>query len=79
MHDKDHLIQRFNEHVEEVKNSIPESRLLVFQVKEGWKPLCEFLDAPLPDAPFPHINDTEATKDIINQIIAHGPQKVFGL
>gem|GEM_PF-2461499 len=31
----DHLIRRFNENVEEVKNSIPESSLLVFQVKVG--------------------------------------------
>ena len=43
MHDKDHLIRRFNEHVEEDRNSIPESRLLVFEVKSGWGPLCDFL------------------------------------
>jgi hypothetical protein len=26
----------------------------VFHVADGWKPLCEFLDAPVPDEPFPH-------------------------
>lgn len=79
MHDRDHLIRRFNEHVEEVKQSIPPDRLLVFEVKNGWKPLCEFLGAPIPASPFPNINDTEETKEIIKQIIAHGPEKVFGM
>ena len=79
MHDKEHLIRRFNEHVEEVRSSIPESRLLIFEVKSGWEPLCEFLETAVPDAPFPHINDTQATKDIISQIIANGPETVFGV
>lgn len=33
--------------------------LLVFDVKEGWQRLCEFLDKPVPkDTPFPHSNKT---------------------
>jgi hypothetical protein len=78
MHDKGHLIQRFQEHTEEVRNSIPASRLMVFEVKEGWRPLCEFLDLPEPDADFPFINDTEATKEILNKIIMEGFEAVFG-
>ena len=78
MHDKTHLIQRFREHIEEVRNTIPASRLLVFQVKQGWGPLCEFLERPEPDADFPFLNDEEATKDIINKIISEGFEAVFG-
>jgi hypothetical protein len=78
MHEREHLIRRFNEHIEEVRNSIPASRLLVFEVKDGWGPLCEFLGKPVPDTEFPFINDTEATKDIINKIIAEGSEAVFG-
>lgn len=78
MHDKAHLIQRFHEHIEDVRRSIPASRLLVFEVKEGWQPLCEFLERPVPDTPFPSINDTEATREIINQIMAKGFEAVFG-
>ena len=29
---------------------------LVFNVKDGWGPLCEFLGKPVPDADFPHVN-----------------------
>jgi hypothetical protein len=32
---------------------------LVFDVAEGWAPLCRFLDVPVPDGPFPHMNSTE--------------------
>ena len=33
-------------------------RLLVFDVKEGWEPLCAFLGVPVPAGePFPHVND----------------------
>jgi hypothetical protein len=44
---------------EEVRATIPTERLLVFDVAEGWAPLCRFLDVPVPDTPFPHMNSTE--------------------
>lgn len=34
-------------------------RLLVFTVKDGWEPLCEFLGVPVPDTEFPRANDAE--------------------
>ena len=48
----------FNEHVEEVKSFVPSDRLLVFDVRDGWNPLCTFLNKPVPDVPFPCVNDT---------------------
>lgn len=77
MHDKEHLIQRFQEHIEEARNAIPASRLLIFEVKEGWGPLCEFLELPQPDGDFPFVNDEEATKDILNKIIEEGFEVIF--
>jgi hypothetical protein len=38
----------FNRWVEEVKATVPKDRLLVFEAKQGWKPLCEFLNLPEP-------------------------------
>ena len=37
---------------------MPAGRLLVFDVREGWAPLCEFLGAPVPAHTFPNINDS---------------------
>ena len=47
----------FIAHNEAVQAEIPADRLLVYQVKEGWEPLCRFLDKSLPADPFPRSND----------------------
>lgn len=55
--DRDALIKSFIAHNEAARAVIPDKQLLVFEVKEGWGPLCGFLDAPAPDEPFPRTND----------------------
>lgn len=46
----------FRRRTEEVLNALPAERVLVFDVAEGWEPLCAFLGAKVPDEPFPHHN-----------------------
>jgi hypothetical protein len=59
--DREHAIGFFHRHVADVKANVPADRLLVFDVRQGWEPLCEFLDVPVPqDQPFPRLNDREA-------------------
>jgi hypothetical protein len=59
--DRAHVLTVFAEHNQAVRETIPPDRLLVFDVKEGWAPLCAFLGVPVPeDEPFPHVNDTAA-------------------
>ena len=48
----------YYEHIECVKKIIPTEKLLIYNVKEGWGPLCEFLDVEVPGIPFPKVNDT---------------------
>jgi hypothetical protein len=55
--DRDGLIRAFMAHNDAVKTTIPASQLLVYEVREGWGPLCEFLDVPLPSEDFPRTND----------------------
>lgn len=51
---------------DEVIATIPAERLLVWQPADGWTPLCEFLELPIPEDPLPHVNDTGAfTEGII--------------
>lgn len=47
----------FRRHTEAVKAAIAPERLLVYEVREGWAPLCTFLFVPVPDEPFPAQND----------------------
>jgi Sulfotransferase domain len=54
-----HMIEVYNRHNEEVVRTIPPGRLLVFDTKDGWAPLCEFLKVPVPDVAFPLLNTTE--------------------
>ena len=56
---EDHMISVFEHHNEEVRRTIPKDRLLVFDAKQGWEPLCAFLGVPVPGTPFPHNNTTE--------------------
>lgn len=53
------MIAVFERHNAEVRRVIPRDRLLVFEAKEGWEPLCRFLDVPVPATPYPRTNTTE--------------------
>ena len=55
--DKAYAIEVYERHNDEVKRRVPSERLLVYEVKEGWGPLCEFLGVPEPEEPFPRLND----------------------
>lgn len=57
--DKGHVIATYKRHNEEVKATLPHSRLLVYDSPQGWGPLCEFLNVPVPATPFPKTNSTE--------------------
>ncbi len=60
INDPDRALRTFTEHIDEVKAAIAPERLLVFDVRQGWEPLCEFLAVPVPDEPFPRGNDAAA-------------------
>jgi hypothetical protein len=58
--DRDAAVKIFEEHNDAVRREIPAERLLVFEVAQGWEPLCAFLGVPVPSTPFPRLNDTAA-------------------
>ena len=62
--DPAHAVDIFNRHTAEVMEKIAPDRLLVFDVRQGWEPLCAFLDKPVPDAPFPRTNSRDEFDDI---------------
>jgi hypothetical protein len=49
-------MERWNQ---EVIDTVPSDRLLVWNPKDGWEPLCEFLELDVPGEPLPNVNDTE--------------------
>jgi Sulfotransferase domain len=66
--DKAHTIEVFNRHTQEVRDAIDHARLLVFDVREGWAPLCRFLEVAVPDVPFPKLNDTASTQAMMRML-----------
>lgn len=64
MEDPSRAVKLYDEHIEEVKRYVPAHQLLVFNVKQGWEPLCAFLDKPIPGEAFPHVNSSEEMKNI---------------
>jgi hypothetical protein len=66
--DRQHCQDVFTDHIHAVRETIASEQLLVFDVKQGWQPLCAFLGVPVPrDEPFPHVNDTAAFKTDIQE------------
>lgn len=59
------VYEEWNAHV---RRTVPGDRLLVFNVKQGWAPLCEFLGKPVPEGPFPNVNDTADFKRSVRRV-----------
>lgn len=63
--DKQFAIDVYNRHNEDVKSKVPADKLLVYEIKQGWEPLCEFLEVPVPDGPLPHLNDATSFRAMV--------------
>ena len=70
VHGRDHLIATFERHSAEVRAAVPPGKLLVFEARDGWPPLCRFLGVPVPDEPYPHVNSEAETQALLDTIIA---------
>jgi Sulfotransferase domain len=57
--DKESALAAYRRRTEEVRAAFPPERLLVFDVTQGWEPLCAFLNVATPNEPFPRVNSTE--------------------
>lgn len=65
--DRDHAIAVYEAHLDDVQRTVPSDRLLVFDVAQGWEPLCRFLDCPVPPGePFPRLNDRRSFARIVS-------------
>jgi hypothetical protein len=51
---------KYKEHYQHVKAITPPDKLLEYTLGSGWEPLCTFLGKPVPNEPFPRVNDRQA-------------------
>ncbi len=66
MPDRAHAVAQYEAHLRRVQAEVPPERLLLFSVKDGWEPLCTFLGVPVPDVPFPRVNERRTFRRTIN-------------
>ncbi|KAH8816737.1 P-loop containing nucleoside triphosphate hydrolase protein [Xylogone sp. PMI_703] len=66
----------FKKYYEEIRQIVPKENLLEFEVSQGWGPLCKFLEVPIPDRPFPHVNDTEAFSERVGIMMREAMKRV---
>jgi hypothetical protein len=63
MSEREHATRIFREHIAKVESEIPAERLLTFDWRDGWQPLCEFLGVEVPETPFPRTNSSREFVD----------------
>lgn len=61
------LARAMDRYNDQVRRSVPAGRLLVWSPADGWEPLCEFVGAPVPSAPLPHVNDRVTFADRVTE------------
>lgn len=74
LHDRDAMVEGYERHCDAVRTTVPPDRLLEFDVKQGWAPLCRFLDAAMPTGPFPRVNSRDETAAILAAILDVDPE-----
>nr|BAJ05881.1 hypothetical protein [Streptomyces sp. SANK 60405] len=69
--DRAHAIAVFEDHIRRVRAAVPADRLLVYDVRQGWEPLCAFFGRPVPpDTDFPHLNDRARFQELLSRRFA---------
>ncbi|KAI0469665.1 hypothetical protein GGR56DRAFT_679172 [Xylariaceae sp. FL0804] len=73
-------IDVWNGHMQHLRQVVPPEKLVFFDVKEGWGPLCEALGCAVPEGvEFPRINDGVAIESFAREQITKGLGDVFGV
>ncbi|HKK76320.1 MAG TPA: sulfotransferase [Saprospiraceae bacterium] len=72
--DKAKTIARFKAFEEEVREHVPSEQLLEYQLGSGWKPLCDFLDVPVPKDAYPHRNQRDKFIAQLSKMMSSGGQ-----
>ena len=64
--------ETYRAHYALVRRVTPKERLLEYKLGDGWEPLCQFLGKPVPDVPFPNVNDSDAIREMLAIMMRKG-------
>lgn len=78
-HDEAYMMDFFERHTEAVKAYVATNRgadkVLVYDVREGWEPLCTFLEVEVPKQPFPRLNQREGFRELAAKLFSSSPRR----
>lgn len=66
--DREGIIAAYEANEAAARAKVPSGKLLVFEAKEGWAPLCAFLDCPVPDTPYPRTNSKDEFFELMGEV-----------
>jgi hypothetical protein len=63
----------YDRHIECLKSVVPEEKLVFYDARDGWEPLCRALAVRVPDdIPFPTLNDSKSADEFARVIVMKG-------
>ena len=68
--DRAYAMEVFERHNDAVRRRVPPKRLLIFDVREGWAPLCDFFGVAVPNEPFPRLNEAREMRRRLLGLVA---------
>jgi Sulfotransferase domain len=68
--DRDAAIAQYERHCDDVRREIAPARLIEWQPRDGWEPICSHLGLAVPDGPFPHENSSEDFGENVERSLA---------
>jgi predicted naringenin-chalcone synthase len=74
--ERDRALDLYHRHNQQVMSTVPCERLLVYEIEQGWEPLCDFLGVQSPSVPFPHLNSTESFRARLESSRLSRPSKL---
>ncbi len=78
--ERTYAMKVFERHNETVHHRVPPERLLVFDVREGWGPLCDFFGVEAPDRPFPRLNEArEMRRRLLGLVVLSAAAPAFAV
>lgn len=73
------LKEVYEKHYADIREALKDQpeRFLEYRLGQGWEPLCAFLGKPVPDVPFPRINESEAMQEFIRVLLLASLRKMI--
>lgn len=68
--------EEYRKHYALVRSLAPKDRILEYRLGDGWPKLCDFLGKPMPDVPFPHVNDSGSNTQGFKELAVKGMRNI---